>query len=153
MPVKLDLRARNNSRRAIIRLAALLAALCLSNAAAVAGPVTRTCEVKGWKRNINADPVTLTVDESARTVVTTTRDGVTATFRDGMTAPVFKRKGEAEGFGNGTQFVTIKPDRIEVGYRSPDDETLSHFAYFNRSAIKNLASPCLLRSFWWFGQG
>jgi hypothetical protein len=135
----------------MIRLTVLLATLWLASAAAVAAPVTRSCEVRGWKRDIYAPPVTLTVDEATRTVTTSLPNGWTATYHDGMTGWVLERYGEA--IAEGAQFVIIKRDIIEVGWRSPEDETLAHFAYFNRSAIKTLAAPCLLRSFWWFGQG
>ena len=122
---------------------ALLAASLLLAAPALAEPVTRNCDFAPLGR------LSISVDEVARRVVVTTPSGLTATFRDGVLGRLY---GPDEGpdFGEVMQFVTIKPDRVEVGFRWPRDGLLGNWAYFSRAAFHNPAAPCVWRSHWSF---
>jgi hypothetical protein len=114
---------------------------------AVAIPITRTCDYKGPGK---LGPLTVTVDEASKRVVVKTALGATWTLQDGVTAQYRSAESPEDGYGVETQFVVFKPDRVEVGLRDPDDGSMVHMSYFNRSALKTPPARCVWKSLWNF---
>jgi hypothetical protein len=132
------------------RALGLVIAAMLAASPVGASPVTRTCAYKG---RLQIGALTVTLDESARTVKTEYGGGRVYVYRDGARAlNCAPLAGEATtdcGFAD--QFVTIRPDRVEVGFRWPEDKQIAHMAYVPRAAFQNPRAPCVWRALWDFG--
>jgi hypothetical protein len=126
----------------------------LSFAALLATPVaaqtlTRSCDYKGDGK---LGPLTVDFDEAARSVRVTTQDGRVYHYRDGVTGRISPASAD-DDLGPVEQFVNLRPDRIEVGFRWLDDGSTGHLAYFDRAAFKNPTKRCVWRSLWAFATG
>jgi len=127
------------------------AAIVASTAvAAAAGPVTRQCDYKGEGK---LGPLLVSYDESARLVRVTASDGRIWRYQDGATGRLGPSIAAADDPGPVEQFVKVLPDRVEVGFRWPDDGSTGHLAYFNPKSFSNPRTRCLWRSLWDFATG
>jgi hypothetical protein len=123
------------------------AALC--GTSAVAEPLTRSCDYKGDGK---LGPLTIDFDETARSVRVTTQDGRVYRYQNGVTGRIGPGSTD-DDLGPVEQFVTLRPDRVEVGFRWLDDGSTGHLAYFDPSAFKNPGKRCVWRSLWVFATG
>ncbi len=114
-----------------------------------AQPVTRSCDYKGDGK---LGPLTIDFDEAARWVRVTTHDGRVYHYQDGAIGRISPASA-GDDVGPVEQFVKFLPDRVEVGFRWPDDGSTGHLAYFDPAAFKNPAKRCLWRSLWEFATG
>ena len=127
-----------------------LAALCALLASPVAAAtVTRSCDYKGDGK---LGPLTIDFDEDRALVRVTTRDGREFRYQDRVTGPIAP-VAEDDDVGPVEQFVTVRPGRVEVGFRWLDDGSTGHLAYFDPAAFKNPAKRCVWRSLWAFATG
>lgn len=127
-----------------------LAALCALLASPVAAAtVTRTC---GYKGEGQLGPLTIVFDEDQRLVRVTTRDGREFRYQDRVIGPIAP-VAEDDDVGPVEQFVTVRPGRVEVGFRWLDDGSTGHLAYFDPAAFRNPAKRCVWRSLWAFATG
>ncbi len=116
---------------------------------AAAEAVSRSCDYKGDGK---LGPLTIDFDATQRTVRVTTKDGHVYHYRDGVTGRI-SAAAEEDDMGPVEQFVTLKNDRVEVGFRWLDDGSTGHLAYFDPAAFTNPAKPCVWRSLWVFATG
>ena len=130
-----------------LALAAITAALLTSPLAAQ--PISRSCDYKGEGK---LGPLQVAYDEASRSVTVTTHDGQIWRYRDGVTGRISPSTVK-DDLGPVEQFVKLGPDRVEVGFRWPDDGSTGHLAYFDPASFKNPAKPCLWRSLWDFATG
>ena len=114
-----------------------------------AQPVSRSCDYKGQGK---LGPLKVDFDAATRSVTVTTHDGQVWKYRDGVTGRISPSTVK-DDLGPVQQFVKLEPDRIEVGFRWPDDGSTGHLAYFDPLAFKNPAKKCLWRSLWYFALG
>jgi hypothetical protein len=114
-----------------------------------AQPVSRSCDYKGEGK---LGPLQVSFDEVSRSVTVTTHDGQIWRYRDGVTGRISPTTVK-DDLGPVEQFVKFTPDRVEVGFRWPDDGTTGHLAYFDPTSFKNPTKPCLWRSLWDFATG
>ena len=133
----------NGSIFAVAGLAALLATPL------AAQPVSRSCDYKGEGK---LGPLQVAFDEVSRSVTVKTHDGQIWQYRDGVTGRI-SPPNVKDGLGPVQQFVKLSPDRVEVGFRWPDDGSTGHLAYFDPASFKNPAKRCLWRSLWDFEIG
>ncbi len=133
----------NSVSHAVLGFVALLAA------PVAAEPLTRSCDYKGDGK---FGPLTIDFDEAARSVRVTTQDGRIYRYQDGVTGRIGPAS-EADDFGPVAQFVTLRPGRVEVGFRWLDDGSTGHLAYFDPVAFKNPGKRCVWRSLWAFATG
>jgi len=127
----------------------LIASLALLATSAAAAPVTRSCDYKGYGK---FGPLTIDFDETARSVRVTTQDGRVYRYQDGVTGRIGPGAAD-DDLGPVEQFVTLRPGRVEVGFRWLDDGSTGHLAYFDPMAFKNPAKRCVWRSLWAFATG
>ncbi|RBP09754.1 hypothetical protein DFR50_121100 [Roseiarcus fermentans] len=130
----------------------LAVAGCL--AATLTGPafadsLTRSCDYKGDGK---LGPLTIDFDEAARSVRVTTPDGRVYRYQNGVTGRIGPATAD-DDLGPVEQFVNLRPDRVEVGFRWLDDGSTGHLAYFDPTAFKNPAKRCVWRSLWAFATG
>ncbi len=115
-----------------------------------AQPVTRSCDYQGDGGKLG--PLIIDFDEAARSVRVTTHDGRVYRYQDGAIGRI-SPPSAADDVGPVEQFVKFLPNRVEVGFRWPDDGSTGHLAYFDPAAFKNPAKRCLWRSLWDFATG
>jgi hypothetical protein len=114
---------------------AVFAALMLATSAG-AEPVKLQCDTIGSRAKFWGK-LTLTVDLVARRVLVDSQRHKMfgADYQDGVFAPVHKASVVAAYEEEPVaQFVNVRPDRVEVGWRTKEGE-LEYLAYFNRSAL------------------
>ncbi len=128
---------------ALVTVSALLAT------PALAAPLTRSCDYKGMGKY---GSLTIDFDEAARSVRVTTQDGRVYRYQDGATGPIGRPPAD-DDLGPVKQFVNLRPDRVEVGFRWLDDGSTGHLAYFDPAAFKNPTRRCMWRSLWAFATG
>ena len=133
----------NSNRFAVLGFVALLAT------PVAAHPVTRSCDYSGMGK---LGPLTVAFDAAARSVRVTTQDGRVYRYQDGVTGRIASASSD-DDLGPVQQFVTLRPDRVEVGFRWPDDGSTGHLAYFDPDAFKDPAKRCVWRSLWVFATG
>jgi len=133
----------NYSIFAVAAIAALLATPLSAQ------PVSRSCDYKGEGK---LGPLQVAFDEVSRSVTVKTRDGQIWQYRDGVTGRISPPSAK-DDLGPVQQFVKLSPDRVEVGFRWPDDGSTGHLAYFDPASFKNPAKRCLWRSLWDFEIG
>ena len=133
----------NCSIFALATIAALLATPL------AAQPVSRSCDYKGEGK---LGPLQVAFDEVSRSVTVKTHDGQVWQYRDGVTGRI-SPPSVKDDLGPVEQFVKLGPDRVEVGFRWPDDGSTGHMAYFDPASFKNPAKRCLWRSLWDFEIG
>jgi hypothetical protein len=133
----------NGSIFTVAGLAALLATPL------AAQPVSRSCDYKGEGK---LGPLQVAFDEVSRSVTVKTHDGQIWQYRDGVTGRI-SPPSVKDDLGPVQQFVKLSPDRVEVGFRWPDDGSTGHLAYFDPASFKNPAKRCLWRSLWDFEIG
>jgi hypothetical protein len=127
---------------------ALAAFAALLSTPLAAQTITRSCDYKGQGK---LGPLTIALDESARSVRVTTQDGRVYNYQDGVTGRI--GPASTDDLGPVEQFVKFLPDRVEVGFRWPDDGLTGHLAYFDPAAFRNPAKPCVWKSLWNFAMG
>lgn len=130
----------------------LLAVLCSGATLAgpaLAEPLTRSCDYKGDGK---LGPLTIAFDETARSVRVTTQDGRVYRYQNGVTGRIGPGAPD-DDLGPVEQFVNLRPDRVEVGFRWLDDGSTGHLAYFDPAAFKNPGKRCVWRSLWVFATG
>ncbi|HXZ15370.1 MAG TPA: hypothetical protein VEH77_05260 [Roseiarcus sp.] len=127
-----------------------LAGFALLSTPAAATALTRSCDYKGDGK---LGPLTIDFDEAQRFVRVTTQDGRVYHYRDGVTGRIGPAAEDGEDLGPVEQFVNLKADRVEVGFRWLDDGSTGHLAYFDPTAFKNPAKRCVWRSLWAFATG
>jgi hypothetical protein len=115
----------------------------------VAEPLTRSCDYKGDGK---LGPLTIDFDEAMRSVRVTTQDGRVYRYQNGVTGRISPASAD-DDLGPVEQFVNLRPDRVEVGFRWLDDGSTGHLAYFDPSSFKNPAKRCVWRSLWVFATG
>ena len=128
---------------------ALAAFVALVSTPLAAQPISRSCDYKGDGK---LGPLTIDFDETARSVRVTTQDGRVYRYQDGVTGRIGPASAD-DDLGPVEQFVNLRSDRVEVGFRWLDDGSTGHLAYFDPVAFKNPSKPCLWRSLWNFAQG
>jgi hypothetical protein len=133
----------NCSIFAVAAIAALLATPLSAQ------PVSRSCDYKGEGK---LGPLQVAFDEVSRSVTVKTHDGQIWQYRDGVTGRI-SPPNVKDDLGPVQQFVKLSPDRVEVGFRWPDDGSTGHLAYFDPASFKNPAKRCLWRSLWDFEIG
>jgi hypothetical protein len=131
-----------------ILLAVLCSAATLAQPA-LAEPLTRSCDYKGDGK---LGPLTIAFDETARSVRVTTQDGRVYRYQNGVTGRIGPASPD-DDLGPVEQFVNLRPDRVEVGFRWLDDGSTGHLAYFDPAAFKNPSKRCVWRSLWAFATG
>jgi len=114
-----------------------------------AQPVSRICDYKGEGK---FGPLQVSFDEASRSVTVKTRDGQVWRYQDGATGPINPSSAK-DDLGPVEQFVKLSADRVEVGFRWPDDGSTGHLSYFDPASFKNPAKRCLWRSLSDFGTG
>jgi hypothetical protein len=128
---------------------ALAAIAALLTTPLAAQPVSRPCDYKGEGK---FGPLQVAFDEASRSVTVTTHDGQIWRYQDGATGPI-NRSSAKDDLGPVEQFVKLSPERVEVGFRWPDDGSTGHLSYFDPASFKNPAKRCLWRSLSDFGTG
>ncbi len=128
---------------------AVLGFVALLATPVAAEPVTRSCDYAGLGK---LGPLTIDFDAAARSVRVTTQDGRVYRYQDGVTGRIAPASSD-DDLGPVQQFVTLRPDRVEVGFRWLDDGSTGHLAYFDPLAFKNPAKRCVWRSLWVFATG
>ena len=128
---------------------ALAALAALLSTPLAAQPISRSCDYKGDGK---LGPLTIDLDEAARSVRVTTQDGRIYHYQDGVSGRISPQS-SPDDVGPVEQFVKFLPDRVEVGFRWLDDGSTGHLAYFDPVAFKNPSKPCLWHSLWNFAQG
>jgi hypothetical protein len=128
---------------------ALAAIAALLTTPLAAQPVSRLCDYKGEGK---FGPLQVAFDEASRSVTVTTHDGQIWQYQDGATGPI-NRSSAKDDLGPVEQFVKLGPDRVEVGFRWPDDGSTGHLSYFDPASFKNPGKRCLWRSLSDFGTG
>ena len=112
-----------------------------------AAPVSGSCDYKGDGK---LGPLQVDFDAGTRSVTVKTRDGQVWKYRDGVLGRIASVKDDP---GPVQQFVKVWPDRVEVGFRWPDDNTMGHMAYFDPKSFANPGKHCTWKSFWDFAMG
>src|SRR5260370_22420028 len=105
-----------------LRILAASAGLAASPVAAQ--PVTRQCEYKGEGK---LGPLEVAFDEAAHWVRVTAPDGQVWHYQDGVTGRISPPT-TTDDLGAVEQFVELRADRGEVGFRWPDDRLTGHLA-------------------------
>ncbi|MBV8594309.1 MAG: hypothetical protein JOZ27_08425 [Caulobacteraceae bacterium] len=129
-------------------LAAATVAVLLSTPPS-AQTLSRQCDYKGEGK---MGPLQIEFNAETRSVTVKTHDGQIWSYRDGVTGRIAPSTIK-DDLGPVQQFVKLGPDRVEVGFRWPDDGTMGHLAYFDPRSFTNPAKPCLWRSLWDFATG
>ena len=112
--------------------------------------LSHQCDYKGEGK---LGPLQIDFDSATRSVTVKTHDGQIWKYRDGVTGRITPAAVQ-DDLGPVEQFVkVISPDRVEVGFRWPDDNTMGHMAYFNPESFTNPAKRCLWKSLWDFAMG
>ena len=114
-----------------------------------AQPISRSCDYKGEGK---LGPLKIDFDEATRSLTVTTHDGKVWKYRDGVTARI-AQSAVKDDVGPVEQFVKVTPDKVEVGFRWPDDGMTGHLAYFDRSSLSDPGKTCLWHSLWDFAAG
>ncbi len=120
----------------IFALAALAALLATPLAAQ---PVSRSCDYKGEGK---LGPLQVAFDEVSRSVTVKTHDGQVWRYQDGVTGRISPPSAK-DDLGPVEQFVKLSPDRVEVGFRWPDDGSTGPSGLFRprrRSRIRRSAA-------------
>lgn len=112
--------------------------------------ISRTCDYKGQGK---LGPLKIDFDEATRSLTVTTHEGKVWKYRDGVTGPIGQSLVKDDDLGPVEQFVKLTPDKVEVGFRWPDDGMTGHLAYFDRDSLLNPAKTCLWHSLWNFAEG
>ncbi len=128
-------------------LAVFFAFLMISPLAAQT--LTRSCDYKGEGK---LGPLQVAFDAATRSVTVRTHDGLIWRYRDGVLGRIAPNSVKDDP-GPVQQFVKVLPDRVEVGFRWPDDNSMGHMAYFDPKSFANPAKRCTWRSLWDFAMG
>lgn len=111
--------------------------------------LSRQCDYKGEGK---LGPLQIDFDETSRSVTVKTHDGQVWKYRDGVTGRIAPPAAR-DDLGPVQQFVKVTPDRVEVGFRWPDDGTMGHMAWFDRASLTDPHKRCLWKSLWDFATG
>lgn len=111
--------------------------------------ISRSCDYKGEGK---LGPLKIDFDEATRSLTVTTHDGKVWTYRDGVTGRI-AQSASRDDMGPVEQFVKLTADKVEVGFRWPDDGMMGHLAYFDRSSLSDPTKSCLWHSLWNFAMG
>jgi len=111
--------------------------------------ISRSCDYKGDGK---LGPLKIEFDETIRSLTVTSRDGKVWKYRDGVTGRI-AQSAVKDDVGPVEQFVKLTPDRVEVGFRWPDDGMTGHLAYFERDSLSDPGKTCLWHSLWDFATG
>jgi len=133
-----------NSKGLVLAACAALLATPLA-----AQPISRSCDYKGEGK---LGPLKIDFDEATRSLTVTTSDGKVWKYRDGVTGRIAQSAAK-DDVGPVEQFVKVTPDRVEVGFRWPDDGMTGHIAYFDRGSLSDPGKTCLWHSLWDFAAG
>jgi hypothetical protein len=134
-------------RSGLDRFGLAVAFAVLLGAPLAAEPLSRSCDYKGEGK---LGPLQVDFDAAARSVTVKTHDGQVWKYRDGVLGRIAAVKDDP---GPVQQFVKVWPDRVEVGFRWPDDNSMGHMAYFDPKSFANPAKRCLWKSLWDFAMG
>lgn len=133
-----------NSKSLVLAFCAALATTPLA-----AQTFSRSCDYKGEGK---LGPLKIDFDEATRSLTVTTHDGKVWRYRDGVTGRI-SQSAARDDMGPVEQFVKLTADKVEVGFRWPDDGMMGHLAYFDRSSLSDPAKSCLWHSLWDFAMG
>ena len=114
-----------------------------------ANTLSRNCDYKGDGK---LGPLQVDFDAASRSVTVRTHDGQIWKYRDGVLGRIAPNPAKDDP-GPVQQFVKISPDRVEVGFRWPDDNSMGHLAYFDPKSFTNPARRCTWKSLWDFAMG
>lgn len=115
----------------------------------LAHPLSRSCDYKGEGK---LGPLLVDFDAASRSVTVKTHDGQIWRYRDGVLGRIAPNSVKDDP-GPVQQFVKVWPDRVEVGFRWPDDNSMGHMAYFDPKSFTNPSKRCLWKSLWDFAMG
>ncbi len=136
--------SRMNRSALFVAFVALIAASPLA-----AHPLSRSCDYKGGGK---LGPLQVDFDATSRSVKVRTHDGQIWEYRDGVLGRIAPNSVQDDP-GPVQQFVKISPDRVEVGFRWPDDNSMGHMAYFDPKSFTDPARRCTWKSLWDFAMG